>query len=113
MPALQLVILLGKYSYSTLPGLGPTCGASSLLPYYKGRFQAEDVERKLFVRPSDPLADELLLKLLNLAKGTVDWNEQFNLEEEVCHLKTQIEYLAGFGIEGYFPKSYALMSSWL
>jgi len=104
--AINLVFLLGRYSYTTLPGLGPTI-RHGRIPYsdYKHGDQIE-----LLSRPSDSQLDNLLLGLLRRAKnaGKIE-----NLDlKETAFLKAEIEYLAEFDIMSYFKQSYPLMLGW-
>jgi hypothetical protein len=110
--AMELLLFLGKHSFSTLPGLGPmyACGK---VPYSTSKFVYGEVGKQAYERPSDAPADEMLVLLLTLAKKTGIWNEAFNLEQELSSLKAQQDYLVDFGVDGYFPKSYSLMSSFL
>jgi hypothetical protein len=112
MAAIKLLLFLGKQSFSTLPGLAPMYG-SGKVPYLKTKFVYGEVGKQVYERPSDAPADEMLVSLGALAKETDDWSECFNLEQEVSSLEAQRDYLAEFGIDAYFPKSYALMSSLL
>jgi hypothetical protein len=104
--AIDLVFLLGKYSYSTLPGIGPTVG-NGRVPYVVGLRG----ELPGFARPSDSQLDDFLLKLLYQAKDTGELTK-IDLKKEVACLKAQIEYLAEFDITSYFKKSYPLMLRW-
>jgi hypothetical protein len=45
-------------------------------------------------------------------KATQEWGD-FDFKKELSALEAQRQYLAEFGITGYFEKSYALMLSWL
>ena len=100
MPALGLTFLLGKLSYTTLADVRPNFAFPRMLgPNRKQRFD----------RPSDPLVDDLLCKLLKKAPGTSKWSG-VSYEKEVTSVRTQRAYLADFGITGYFAKSVEVLS---
>jgi hypothetical protein len=58
-------------------------------------------------------ADEMLVSLVTLVKKLMIGVNASTLRQEVSSLEAQRDYLAEFGIDGYFPKSFALMSSLL
>lgn len=108
IPAIQLILLLGKYSYTALPLGGPTLGRG-LIPYTNQRSQPQ---QEIHPRRSDSELDNLLLKLLEQAKSNNQLAD-LDLNKEVASLEAQIEYLAEFDIKGHFEQSHKLMLSWM
>ena len=103
MPALELTFLLGKLSYTTLADVRPNFS----FPRIFGEREGNGKQR--FDRPSDPLVDDLLCKLLKRVPGTSKWSG-VSFEKEITSVRTQREYLADFGITGYFEKSLEVLS---
>lgn len=95
VPALELTFLLGKFSYTTLADVRPNYPFSKIL--------GPDGKQS-FSRPSDPLADDLVVKLVGKAEDLEEW-KSFDVGKELKSLRKQREYLTDYGITGYFSKS--------
>lgn len=63
---------------------------------------------EIFERPSDPVLDDLLSKILYLVDETGSWGT-FDITREKEAIDAQRQYLAEYGIHTYFPKSYELL----
>jgi hypothetical protein len=62
MAAIELLLFLGKHSFSALAGLGPMYGFGKV-PYLKPEVLNGEVEKQVYERPSDVLSDEMLVPL--------------------------------------------------
>ncbi|CZR60292.1 uncharacterized protein PAC_10188 [Phialocephala subalpina] len=101
VPAIELLLFIGKHSYTTFPDYGPNHG--------HGRVLSSDGSAQLQYqppsRPSDEPANNLLYSLLGGIKEGSELGLQLDLSSEWKSIPQQRKYLAEFGIHSYFKQT--------